>query len=410
MLILYFVIRRLFGMLTGFCTAFIALFSYRDILLMLWGHWPERIAFYLLPVALYLFYQYTEKFLHGDAQLSKKNIYLYLLSAVLALTLFFHPIGFFHSIAALIAYAILLLINIRRLPFSILDVGRAGILFIILIALFPYQTGNVFFRAKDEGSAVGVGQWDRLFSWYKQPDTYVGFPDWYFDYSQTSGGYWTIPFIILGIAYCLLKRENKHLMMIGWLVGLYALLHLEIIGKGRGFRSLSASWHLFAPLAALGMLSIPSYFKIAEKKKQISRGILVVIFCIAVLSFNYAPAVKLLTDSYPPPVRLTDDQIAMADWISENTPEDAGIATVGMLTQAKSRWLWMVAKRVTVWPGKPVEGIDPYYVLFDYSDAVLQGQSVVDQVRQAEEQVKTQGQLVFTQNNLKLYQAIEEKQ
>ena len=103
----FFVIRRLFGFLPAILSSFLLTFSMRDILPYLWGQWPERFAYAFIPLILYCFYMYYTSY----SKEKNKPIYLYIMSLLLAVNLFIHPLVFFHTLAGLFVLGIALVIK-----------------------------------------------------------------------------------------------------------------------------------------------------------------------------------------------------------------------------------------------------------------------------------------------------------
>ena len=255
-LALYFFMRKMFGFLPALLSSVLAAFSARDIFVFLWGQWPERISYYMIPLVLYAYYKYTDSYLSGQT----KQIYIYLTGILLGITIFLHPMGFFYSSTVLVVYSLFLLARKRRIFFNWKHLTIATIFFILLLSLFPYQTGSVVvqFFGKKEGIDTSANDFSRLFSWFKKPNKDLGVPDFYFSFRQMHG-LWTLPFLLLGIAFALWKRRDKDYVLLAWLIGLYIVLHMDVIGKGPFVhRTLSASSHIFIPFTVLGAVYISS--------------------------------------------------------------------------------------------------------------------------------------------------------
>ena len=65
-IILYFVMRHLYGFWPGILSALLAMFSMRDIMVYLWGQWPERIGYAFTPLVLFVFYLYVKSYINKD--------------------------------------------------------------------------------------------------------------------------------------------------------------------------------------------------------------------------------------------------------------------------------------------------------------------------------------------------------
>ncbi|MDO8480274.1 MAG: glycosyltransferase family 39 protein [Nanoarchaeota archaeon] len=359
----YFLMRSLYGFEAGFMSAALVGFSMRDILVFMWGQWPERFGFAFLPLILYCFYQYTSSYLDGN----RKPIYVYLLGLLLAANLFIHPMDFFHAVAALIVVSVFFLIKERKLFFHLADVCITILIFLLVIALFPFQTMNVLAQATGGGEVndpSAVGDWSRLFAWYRTPGTDVGAPAAYFSYSQMVAPLWTALFVLLGIAYLLLKRDRKALVLLGWLVSLYLMLHIDILGMGRGHRSLSATAHLFFPLMVLGTLFLASF--VPENQKSLAKKWAPLIFGIIVLFFIVPPAFSTLSHAYEGVNRVTPAQSEMSLWM-RSLPAENSLFHLGSISLAKTRWISMVGHHYVLNNGFENGGFE--YVILDASDA-----------------------------------------
>ena len=125
-----------------------------------------------------------------------------------------------------------------------------------------------------------------MFYWFK-PLSDHGVPPAYFSYKAMIGPYWTIPLVFLGIFFLLLRRNQKDLVILGWLAGLYIMLHLDIIGKGRPHRALSATAHIFYPLMVVGLIYAVSLIPMLKRYKTSIKWVVVILFAVfnIILSF-----------------------------------------------------------------------------------------------------------------------------
>ena len=111
---LYFVINSLFGFLPAILSSILIFLSPRDFMPYLWGQWPERFAYALVPIILYCFYKYYTSYSTEE----KKPTYIYLTAIFLGLAILVHPLVFFHCVVGLAIFYILLSIKARKLIFN----------------------------------------------------------------------------------------------------------------------------------------------------------------------------------------------------------------------------------------------------------------------------------------------------
>ena len=282
----FFVIRRLFGFLPAILSSFLLTFSMRDIMPFLWGQWPERFAYAFIPLAMYCFYMYYNSY----SKEKNKPIYLYITSLLLAVNVFIHPLVFFHSLAGLFVLGIALVIKHRKIPFNLKHIGIFLLIFLVLFSMFPYQAGNVLvsFKRSNAFAEQDDSVISRLLQWSLNPEDYVGsVPASYFSFDVMHGN-WTLLqklnflpgflqnlnflmlFLIAGIAILVMRRENKDIFLLAWLISLYLILHRDLIGHPTFLhRSLSASAHIFVSITIIGALYIFSFFKILLKVAHI---------------------------------------------------------------------------------------------------------------------------------------------
>ncbi|MBW2974428.1 glycosyltransferase family 39 protein, partial [Candidatus Woesearchaeota archaeon] len=394
-LILYFIMRKMYGFWPAFLSSLLVMFSLRDINIYLWGQWPERISFYLTPLIIYCFYRYLISFEKKE----QKPIYLYIMSCLLAINLYMHPVGLFHSIAALAVISAIIIIKERKLPFDIRKLGISIIIFLILASVFPYQAGSVLAIS----GQTGKQPYDisRLFSWYSPPkDVDLGLPASHFSYKDMHG-LWTLPFLLIGLAFLLIRRKKKDLVMVSWLISLYIMLHLDIIGKGRPFRSLSATAHIFCPIMALGAVYLVSMIKLPKNLKVLLKYSSILLFIILAVFINGRAAYQQLNTAYPGITRINPYQYEAAEWIRDNIKDErAELYQVGAISQAKSRWEWMLSNRVISFRARE----NATHAVIDYSDAMLMNnQEMIGQIRAYEDALKDADK-IYDRNNIKVYE------
>ena len=392
--ITYFFMREMFGFIPALLSSSLVAFSARDYMVMLWGQWPERISHFYLPIILYAAYKYIDSYLDGKP----RPVYAYLTAIFLGISLYLHPMGFFHAVVVIGVFCLFIYLKERRQFFEWKTAGIAAILFLVMLAVFPYNTGRVvydFIGKGDSGPGAAVDV-SRLLYWYKTPENPPVDPA-YFSYGRMLG-LWTLPFLLIGIGYLLMRRGRKELVMLAWLVGMYIVLHLDMIGLNPfAHRSLAATMHIFAPLIALGVMAVGTFFK--DKN---ARYVIALAFLVIVLISPARNAYTYMSNAYPPISRVSAEQLELADWLNENVDEEANSIQVGGLSMAKTRWIWMLAYRYIEY-GKPLERYNYSYMIFDYSDWIKLGNQQALAFIQAREKElnSTPG---YATNTIRVYQ------
>lgn len=398
----YFIMRKLFGFEAALVSSFLLIFSMRDIMVYLWGQWPERMGFAYLPLVLYCFYKYCSSYLAKE----EKPAYLYIMSLLLSVNFFIHPMDFFHSIAALIIFSLFLLIKEKRLFFSIKHISAASILFLLIISLFPLQSMNVLVRSQSDKETGGLGDISRLFHWFKPQEDNQGVPQSYFSYKAMIAPYWTIPLIFLGILFLLLRRNRKDLVMLAWLASLYIMIHLDFIGKGRVHRSLSGTAHIFYPLMVLGLIYLLSFMPVVKGyKASIKYGLLIVFAVLMIISIG-AEANTALKGAYGGVLRINPYQYELSQWSKNNIPEDAQMYHMGAISSVKTRWIWMVSHRfIATYPDHKMEDYNISYIIMDYSDFTLAGyQDGINHLQVWEGENMANNTKIYDKNYIRVYQ------
>ncbi|MFH1052975.1 MAG: DUF6541 family protein [Candidatus Woesearchaeota archaeon] len=405
-LINYFIIDKWYGFWPAFLSSILVAFAGRNVLVYLFGQWPERISYFFTPIIIYLFYMY---FINYNKK-EEKTIYMYLLAVLLAINLLLHPMGFFHSVAALAIIYLFLAIKQKKIFIvNLKTLFLPIIIFLIIIAIFPYQTGNVIKSFQGSPSVEGTqGDFSRLFSWFKKPDNLGGVPEIYFSFADMNG-LWIIPLILLGIIFLALRRKTQDIFMLGWIVSLYIVIHADVIGKGPFVhRSLAASNMVFAPLAAIGLLAIISFIPLKKPVKDYAKYALIIIFIALALIFNILPSINMLNTFYESPLsRLNQPQFEVSQWLTENTLESAVILDMGTSSLAKKRWMQYISQRH--FNGINIEeleqGIPNTHVIYDYSDVVIIGdRNTFDQLVSNEQQNFNNSQPAYNRENIRVYQ------
>jgi len=345
---IYFVMRKLFGFEAAVASSILLIFSVRDIMVYLWGQWPERVAFAFVPLIIYCFYKYVEGYLKGI----KKPIYLYVMAAFLATNLFMHPMVFFHSVAALVVISGLFFLKFRKKFFDWKPILITIAIFIIIVSVFPYQTMNAFIRLSTEKAEhADKGDFSRLFYWFKPPKIGQSVPSEYYEYGDMIGPLWTVLFLLIGIGFLLIRRNMKDLVMLGWLFSLYLMIHLDVFGKGRVHRSLSGTSHIFYPLIVLGLIFLVSF--VPKQYRKIARSGLLVGLVLVMFSTVGMNAYNRLSTAYSHDLtRVNEYQSDMINWLkTSEIPVDAtvyqhGVSYLQGIATMKARWMWMGGAKI----------------------------------------------------------------
>ncbi|MFH1133481.1 MAG: DUF6541 family protein [Nanoarchaeota archaeon] len=402
-LVTYFVMRKLFGFIPALISAVLLMFSGRDIMIYLWGQWPERISYAMVPLVLYCFYKYVD----GLLQDKPKALYLYLAFVLLGVNFYLHPVGLYHTLLALMIYGGVILAWKRRLPFEWKHLGIGVAIFVAMAAIFPLQTGSVLISmATEEGGKDAIGQIGRLFQWYPDPARFTGaVPPTYFSYA-VAHGIWTLPFLLLGIIFLFIRRRSKDMLLLSWLLSLYIMIHLDIIGKGRIHRSLAAESFIFYPLIALGFAFLLSLVKLPKRMSLPVKAVAVAVFLGVIIFTSGSQAYASLKDAYPSVSRLTTAQYEAASWMQQNLPENALIEDVGTLTLPKKRFIQFISQRHIVKINGLDENMSGNHVLMDYSDIVLLGPGYQEQLaamQAIEQQLQNSSRPLYDKNYLRVY-------
>jgi len=383
---IFFVIRNLYGFLPAVLSSLLLGFSLRDIMPYLWGQWPERFGYAFIPLALYCFYAYYTTYTKEN----NKPIYLYLAGILLAVQLMIHPLSFFHSLVGIFVLGIALLLKTRKLPLNWKHIGITAALFLILFAVFPYQSGNVIKSfTQDSKREHEYPSLSRLFNWAPDPKDFTGsVPESYFSFRQMHG-LWTLPFLLIGILFLAIRRENRDIFLLAWLISLYLILHRDFIGKFFFLhRSLSATAHIFVPITVIGALSIPSLIKLPGNYGRFLKYGAAILAVALAFVYNFPQAQSTLEAAYASPLaRLNPAQLEASEWLKGNLNENQNVSIIGPPWQIMQKADWMASfshrtsfffEGFLTWKtfNENREETVKYhllndYIVFDYSDIAL---------------------------------------
>ncbi len=414
----YFVINALFGFLPAILSSLLLIFSPRDFMPYLWGQWPERFAYAFVPIILYCFYKYFITFSKEES----KPLYLYITALFLGINLLIHPLVFFNSFLGIIVLYGFLSIKEKKLVFNWKHVSIAAIIFLVLFMLFPYQTFNIFTQfTRGSEREIKKVEISRLFKWSLSPEDYAGsVPSSYFSFREMNG-LWTLPFLLLGIVFLVLRREERDLFLIAWLVSLYLVLHRDLIGKAAFLhRSLSATAHIFAPLTAIGAVYLGSFVKLPSKYNIYLKYTIVAVFVYLTLSINMASASKMLNKNTYNDFfgTLNEQEYQAAEWVLKNVPPSYNISVLGIphapdnllsITAKKVRWMAAVSQHVTRFyylldNKEDIAESSNWYIMLDYTIlGPLNDRESLNNLQLFEKTVLINHTLMYNQNNIKVY-------
>lgn len=357
----YLLIRYLFGRLPAVLSVLLLLVSKRDYTTYLWGLWPEKLSFAFVPLVLYFFYRYTEE---------RKQGYLVWTSVLLACQFFLHPQGAVHSVAIIGIFVILFWIFKKELVVRLGHLFIPGFLFILLVT--PFAFGVMGFGKNVMGASYGdsfkIQQLDTLLKWYPEVPYTPQFGDFGYVYS-----WFLLPFLLLGIFWCICKRDKAHWLMLAFVAAMYFLMHLNVLGiTGRIHRSLNAEAHIFIPLAILGLLWVVSFIT----NKISARAVFLSLFCTYFV-FMAIPTWTNLTQAYQDVGRPNQLQYDACEWIRTSLPEDAHILNFGTLNYNNRKWIQALCLRHFIFDdvGFTGEKTPEYgmqqYVFFDKTEAFM---------------------------------------
>lgn len=365
---LYFLIKKLYGSLPAFIAGFSLIFSIRDIMVYLWGQRPTTASYAYIPLILFCFYRYIVSLIK---RCSDKK---YLIIGVLLLVsqYYFHIQGFIISFVILTVFVIFMFLKYK------FTIEFKEIRFIILVSSLFLAMSLPFiliYLGASTSIPLRINSLHRLFYWYKPVG---GYPVANIPYTKVYGFY-AFPFLFVGIFYALARRKPQDILLLSWLIGMYIVLHFDVVGFGsipRVERMLIPEAYIFYSFISLGVVKLAYFLKLNTKIKGYVTLIAILVFIIFLIYFQGNNAYITLKNAYIGILRITPYQYEIAKWIDKNLPQDAIIYNVGQLTYPKERFISMLAKRAGVTQGSYVHfynrtGREPNYVLIDYSDLIL---------------------------------------
>jgi hypothetical protein len=406
-LTVYFVIRKLYTFWTAVLASVLCLFSMQALMAYLWGLRPHLIAFSYFPLIIYCYYKYTNSIMNKEP----KIIYIIMTALLTAVAgvIYMHVIIL---IAVFVTtYTSYLIISHRKLPFKVSHAIISAAIILALLGPFIPDVINQKTLGKGEFKIQNLGD---LFHWFKASPEIPN--QQLYQYDKMNGGWWTLPFLLLGILLLLYRRKSEDKLVLFWLLSFYLALHIYIINildQGRVGRLIYGCCQIFYPLVAIGFLGMLQLIPLEKNIKAILRYGLVAAFLALVLILNALPMMPILRDSYEPILRMTTYQYEAAQWMEQNLAENSITYARGELTYPKMRWIHMVSHRaVTGWretveqSQKNVEnfpdGNKITNVLIDYSDYMQIGAKNEIQLLQEFEK-SINGTILYDKGNIKVY-------
>ncbi len=394
----YFLIRQLFGFFPAALAGFGMAFSNREIMLYLFGQRPTITPFAIIPITLYAYYKFLTSLFSENAE----HKYLYITALLIASQFLLHLQALLVTFAVMAVFTIGMLIKERRLPLKKLNYKHVGIA-VLLIAVICAPFLPIYLGEKYDVREKPFQDASRLFSWgLSAEDVEGGYPPAFVSFSSQYGNWLMLIPLLIGIAYLLIKRDSKAVLMLSWLLAIYFLFHLDFFygtSFGRIARMLIAEPMLFFSLIALGVFALPKLVKLSPAARSLANIALLSLF-IVIFAFVIAkPQYDSLQHAYEGINRVSPAQVEAAKWIDQNLPEEAVVYNYGTLTYGKKRFILAFSKRyVDNFHGEIVDGkiVNPaawifleehnasHYFMFDYSDlAVL---ASIPQYAQASQQ------------------------
>lgn len=419
----YFLVRKLYGTPAAMIASSGIVFSVREQLIYLWGQQPTLISIVFAPVTFYAFYRYLDSYYRKENKVS----YLYVTALLLASQYLLHIQGFTLSVIVLAFFTLLMFLKHRRLPFvseGKKHLAAAAVIFLIIAVPFIM----IYFGTPQLG--VNEKDYSRLFSWGVKHELVAGsYPEAFTSFSAEYPKI-LLPFLFVGILFLLLRRKNRDLLMLGWLLAMYVVLHADIfIGTSveRAARMLVSEPPLFYSLIGIGAVSLVSFVKLPSSVKSIAQYSIAAILVIVIVGSSASEAKDSLSMQYQSIFRITPVQSELASWLHGNLDENAYVYympenrnfKLGTWQYQKLRWILASSQRhVASFSGTFANNSDvansKFYFVFDYSDLALlaSGQNPWQTVAQQngaalqkfeQDNFNASGAL-YSQNNIRVYE------
>lgn len=418
-LAVFFLIRKLYGLFPATVAAFGTLFGFNSFQTFGFGQQPTLISMVFAPIVLYAAYKYLTSFYEGK----EKIIYAYVLGFLLIAQWLLHIQGMF-TVLMIIPFVIFMTIKYKKLPISKSNWKHALVL-LVVFALVAAPFWLVYFGLETDFSSESKQPLSRLLQWTPSGDYAPGsYPPMYFD---TGAAFTTLllPFLAIGLFFLLMRRSNKDLLILSWIIGVYLTLHMDVLigaSPPRIARMIPFQTPLVYSVIGIGAFYAPNLLGGALKKhvRQIA-GIALCIIAIFVIYHHVSTEsvlpeyeltqIDFMKSTYQGISRMTPEQEKAAYWIRDNLPEDAYIMAYGTLRQtySKTRFIYALSGRYIAVTdlGFTSRNITPTHYLFDYEYIALTGnQEEVNKVLQIEQSIQNHSSLIYSndQGIIKVYE------
>jgi len=381
----YFLISKLYGTAAAIIASAGLVLSVREQMIYLWGQQPTLISVVVAPITFYAFYRYLESYY----QKSPNIAYLYMTVLLLGSQFLLHIQGFVLSVLVLMAFTLLMAIKYRRIPF--LAERKLQLLFSALL-LLAITLPFIMIYIGTPQLGLETPDYGRLFSWGIDPNLVAAsYPS---DFTSFSSEYpsWALPVILFGIGITILRRRSQDLLMLGWLVGVYLVIHTDLylgVSVERAARMLISEPALFYSFIGIGAVSWLSFLRIQSTVRIISKFVIVLIFVFLIFQSDYEVSKNTLSNSYVSIFRITPAQSELAAWIGDNVPDDSYLYYIpeydpfnlGSWQYQKLRWILASSQRYVVnyqdsFTNNSHTQNTQRYFIFDYTDldAILNSQ------------------------------------
>lgn len=406
----FLLLRKLYDFPTAIVAATAMVFSFREILVYLWGQRPTILSFAFVPLILYIAFRYLDGFYKKEP----KIIYLYLTGLLLIAQFLVHPQGSALSIVAVGIYTLIQIFRKKMFPLSKSNLIHFAIL-IILASIICLPFINIY-RGANAGisSKIEINNLHRLFDWMEvkdrpgYPDNMGGPPGIFYSMDQVYFPFYYL-IVLLGLAYLIIRRDDRDILILSWLVALYLLIHVEVLGIsgfGRISRMLMGETALFYSIMSIGIIGWLKLF-VKENLTEKVVSITAIVLITGLVLYNGFAAYSFLKGAYPFPLRISQEQYTTAQWIDKNLPQDAYLYYAGPLTYPKQRFMYVLSHRPGIWQNDRVDypWMNVTNVLVDYSDAVkIKDQALINALTNYETQfINANRELLYNQSNIHIW-------
>ncbi|MBI3037322.1 hypothetical protein HYY73_06275 [Candidatus Woesearchaeota archaeon] len=448
----FFLVSRLFGVLSGFLAGLGLSFSIREQLTSLFGQQPALTSLVITPVTTYAWYAYLASFYDAhaagginagssqDGQRGGRKIYLYLAFALLASQFLLHMQGFVASSVIMAVFTIAMAVKFRKLPVSRSNI-KAFAVAAIMLAIVAAPFLAIYFGTPDTQGTGFSFSLPRLLQWGISPESVQGsFPAAFVQFSAEYGKF-LLPFLFAGIALLILRlflvrNNSRELFLLSWLIGTYIILHLDVFTGAsvpRLARMLVIENYAFFSLIALSVVWIPqtisSILKLDAWLASAAKYSLAAVLLFVLLSNGWGQTSDRLKAAYGGLERITPIQAEFASGFLAKLPEkafvyDPVLPSVGGFPYttwryAKMRWMLAISQRYVGRdvPEKSLNRVadrNEVYELFDYSDLAVMasssdegtkqlGMALGSELRKIEVQMFNNTTPLYDNNNIRLY-------